>query len=153
MLLSANTIFLLFCLLQPSPASTEPARAQKRRSFTGTLLRVERDLFRSHSQETEVGWLKRNLCQAFSKCWINVTTVVPNPFANTAVLCFLFQLTSKDSEVLERFDLALWRHLHPESSSEPTWQCHSQPHSLSAIAFLHTGGWTRGLFKQHFRDP
>lgn len=63
---------------------------------------------------------KKKFMPGFLQMLDQCNTVVPNPFANTAVLCFLFQLTSKDSEVLERFDLALWRHLHPESSSEPT---------------------------------
>lgn len=61
---------------------------------------------------------------AFLQMLAQRNTAVPNPFANTAVLCFLFQLTSKDSEVLQYFDLTLWWD-HPESSSEPTWQCHS----------------------------
>lgn len=68
---------------------------------------------------------KKKLMPGFLQRLAQCNTAIPNPFANTAVLCFLFQLTSKDSEVLEHFDLTSWWD-HPESSSEPTWQCHSQ---------------------------
>lgn len=64
---------------------------------------------------------KKKLMLGFLQMLAQHNTAVPNPLANTVVLCFLFQLTSKDSEILEHFDLALWWDLHPESSSEPTW--------------------------------
>lgn len=95
---------------------------------------------------------KKKLMPGFLQTLAQRNTVVPNPFANTAVLCFLFQLTSKDSEVLEHFDLALRWDLHPESSSEPTWQCHSQlTHCQQQPSSTQETG-TRGNSKQHFQD-
>lgn len=56
---------------------------------------------------------KKKFMPGFFQALNQHNTVVQNPFANAAVLCFLFWLSSNDSEVLEHFDLILWWHLHP----------------------------------------
>lgn len=56
---------------------------------------------------------KKTFMSGFLQMLDQHNTAVQNPFANEAVLCFLFRRSSKDSEVLEHFDLTLWWHLHP----------------------------------------
>lgn len=84
MLLPTNTFFSSVLPLQPCHISREHnAQWTKMMWFHGHAPSIQyHEMHQTVNpdfsldqipHETEAGWVKRNLCQGFSKCWINIT--------------------------------------------------------------------------------
>lgn len=129
--------------------SPEPASAQNQCGSMGTLLGVECDPFRSHSHETEAAWLKRNWCQAFPKFWLNTVLqfqihLLTQPSSAFSSSCLQRIVKYQNTLISLCGEISILRALQslPDNATANSL--------LSATAFLHTGGWTRGLFQAAF---